>query len=562
MMYLLALRNVLRNFRRLAAMMLTITVIFMLLIIGNAVLTTTRNSLYEVYAQSVSGDMTVGAAGAVEESNFTIFGSDRLLVGQYLIAPTLADASGLKKTLESYSEIAGTAGLVSSAARVEIGRQKEDLTVFGVDFGEYPQVVSGLKLVEGRFPEAGEPGIIIQAQKGEAQSGKEQGWKDASDLIGEKALLSASNGRNFTLREVPVTGVFAYPVDDSLLNALVIVDAETSRALNGYLYDAESEAALTEEDKSLLGADDFDDFFTAFDEDSGDELDKPNESVNIQKIEEADEAEEAEKSEEGAASLNSGELSVNPEALFSSSKSSNSENSSNSVDTGDIGDSGDTGRIADTGESADHGDAEAPEKREAAASDGSWNFMIISLHDRNDTDKVSKKLAADGFSEDNGYLVRDWSASVGGNAQLAWFLQLLYNAGLLFISIGAVIIAANALLLSVLERTGEIGTLRAMGAGRMRISFMIFLETLMVIFISALVGIILGRFVLAWLNASEIVIQNPYIQILFGGKPVRGEIKLQHIGNHLLAAFILTILSMLYPLKRALSIQPVEAMAE
>lgn len=122
MMYLLALRNVLRNFRRLAAMMLTITVIFMLLIVGNAVLTTTRNSLYEVYAQSVSGDMTVGAAGAVEESNFTIFGSDRLLVGQYLIAPTLADASGLKKTLESYPEIAGTAGLVSSAARVEIGR--------------------------------------------------------------------------------------------------------------------------------------------------------------------------------------------------------------------------------------------------------------------------------------------------------------------------------------------------------------------------------------------------------------------------------------------------------
>ena len=161
-----------------------------------------------------------------------------------------------------------------------------------------------------------------------------------------------------------------------------------------------------------------------------------------------------------------------------------------------------------------------------------------------------------------GYRVRDWSSSVGGNARLAWFLQLLFNIGLLFVSFGAVIIAANALLLSVLERTGEIGTLRAMGASRLRIALMIFFETLLVVFGSAVIGIVLGHFATEQLNSAGIVIENPYIQILFGGEPLRGSVNLQIVLVHLAAGLLLTVLSMLYPLKRALGIRPVEAMAE
>ena len=84
----------------------------------------------------------------------------------------------------------------------------------------------------------------------------------------------------------------------------------------------------------------------------------------------------------------------------------------------------------------------------------------------------------------------------------------------------------------------------------------------MVVFGSALIGIFIGRLGTEWLNAKGIVIDNPYIKILFGGEPVRGEITLQSVAGHLAAAFFLTIISMLYPLKRALGISPVEAMAE
>ena len=485
MLILLAARNVLRNLRRLAPMMLSLVLVFALLVMGNAVLSTTINALYSVYARNLTGDLTVSPR---DKNNFTVFGSDQMLVGQYLIPPTLVDFAGLRSMAESLPEVRSTAGLISSAARVEVGGQYRNSTVFGVDFGTYPQLVSGLKLEAGAFPEPGEPGIVIQRR----------GWQDAEKLIGEKVLLAAGLGRTFTLREVTLTGVVSYPVKGEMLDTVVLVDAGTARALNGYLYNFAGDISISEEDQTAIESD-FDSLFSF------------------------DEPEEAAKDEMSG---------IDPMALFSG------DSSNSNVELSEMEDSD-------------------PEQEIEA-----WNFLLVSLYDRGSIDKVSSRLAGAGYNENKGYLVRDWSSSVGGSARLAWFLQLLFNIGLLFVSFGAAIIATNALLLSVLERTGEIGSLRAMGATRTRISVMVFLETLMVVFGSALIWILIGRLGTQWLNAKEIVIDNPYIKILFGGDPVRGEITLQNVTGHLAAALLLTVISMLYPLKRALGISPVEAMAE
>lgn len=495
MLILLAFRNVLRNLRRLAPMMVTLVLVFALLVIGNAVLGTTIDALYSVYARNVIGDFTVSS---IDKNNFTVFGSDQLLVGQYLVPPVLVDFPQLRSIAESFPEVRCTAGLISSAARVEIGGQYQNSIVFGVDFGTYPQLVPGLKLEAGVFPEPGKPGIVVQSQ----------GWQDAEKLIGEKVLLVTGLGRSFTLREVPLTGVVSYPVRDKMLDTVVLADAGTARALNGYLYNFAGDISISEEEQTVIESD-FDSLFSL--------------SVNDP--------------EEGGMD---GAAGIDPMALFS----------------GSVSDSGDVvpGKVK-----VDNSGIEAASLKPGA---DAWNFLLVSLYDRGDTDKVSSSLAGAGYNEKSGYLVREWSSSVGGSAELAWFLQLLFNIGLLFVSFGAAIITTNALLLSVLERTGEIGSLRAMGATRVRISVMIFLETLMVVFGSALIGILIGRLGIEWLNAKGMVIDNPYIKILFGGEPVRGEITLQSVTGHLTAAFLLTIISMLYPLKRALGISPVEAMAE
>src|SRR6056297_1535695 len=246
MLFSLALRNVRRNLRRLAPMMFSLVLVFALLIMGNAVLNTTLDALYGVYARNVTGDLTVSPQG---EDNFTVFGSDQLLVGQYLVPPTLVGFAKLQSTVEAMPQVRASAGLVSSAARVELAGKKQDSTVFGVDFGAYPALVPGLQLEAGTFPAPGQPGIVVQAR----------GWKDAAELIGRKVLLAAGLGRSFTLREVPLTGVFSYPVQDEMLNSVVLVDAGTARALNGYLYGGE-EIKYSEDEQEALESD-FDSLF-------------------------------------------------------------------------------------------------------------------------------------------------------------------------------------------------------------------------------------------------------------------------------------------------------------
>ncbi|MCK5674324.1 MAG: hypothetical protein KAH95_13165, partial [Spirochaetales bacterium] len=387
MLFLLAARNVLRNLHRLAPMMLSLVFVFTLLVIGNAVLGTTINALYSVYARNITGDLTISSK---DKNNFTVFGSDQLLVGQYLIPPILVDFPHLRSMAESLPEVRSTSGLISSAARVEIGGQFQNSIVFGVDFGSYPQLVSGLNLEAGFFPEPGEPGIVIQSR----------GWQNAEKLIGEKVLLAAGFSRSFTLREVPLTGIISYPVSDEMLDTVVLVDAGTARALNGYLYNFAGDISISEEEQTVIESD-FDSMFAL----GSDEVEEEGIDVSV---------------------------GIDPMALFS-------DDSSDSVDVvpETVRDESDSSDLIETGLSPG-GDA--------------WNFLLVSLYNKDDINKVSNRLAGLGYNEKSGYLIRDWSASVGGSARLAWFLQLLFNIGLLFVSFGAVIVATNALLLSVLER--------------------------------------------------------------------------------------------------------------
>src|SRR6056297_2000334 len=432
-------------------MMFSIALIFTLLVAGNAVLSTTFDMLYSLYAQRLSGDLTVSPTA---ESNFTIFGSDQMLVGSYLTPPTLVGFDTLKHRVEAYPQVRQSAGLISSAARDEVEKKRQDLLLFGVDFEDYSDLVTGLEIDEGTFPAPGEHGILVQ-----------QGH--FKDPVGKIALLTSGLGRNFTIREVPVAGTFSYPVDDKSLNTIALVDVETTRALNGYLYGMGEGPQLSEEEQQAL-SDDFSDMFQGTDnatDDTG--------AVNVQTGDSSD----------GSA--------INPDALFSGGATENSA-------------------------------SENSEKK--STGDAAWNFLLVSLHDRQDIERVSSLLASEGYTKDNGFRVRDWSSSVGGNAQLAYYLQLLFNIGLLFVSFGAAIIAANALLLSILERREEIGTLRAVGATRSRVALLIFFETLLIVFASALVGIALGAYAVGRLNQAALIPENQYITLLYGGNPIRGQV--------------------------------------
>jgi len=462
-------------------MVVILAVSFLSLLLGNAVLARSARALRATYASHVSGHLSVAAR---TESTFTIFGSSQLLVGEYLVPETILEYPKLEEFARSLPRVRSTAGLVSALARVSAGGRSHEQTVFGVDFAEYQRMFPSLELTRGRFPEPGERGVVLQ---------EATGWP--ADIVGEEALLAVARETSFTLREVPVRGMFRYPVDDELLSTVALADPDTARALNGYIYGAADEAEIPEEQQELLDSE-MDSMFGGRDGAAG-----------------------AGKASDPASA-------TDPEALLE--------------------------QLRDR--------READQARRTV--EGAWNFLLISTQEPGQADAVMRRLRRAGFGEDEGYLVRDWRDTVGGNARIVSYLQLLFNAGLLFVAFGAAIITTNALVLSVLERTREIGTFRALGASRARVGTLIAAETVIVVVGSALAGLALGALATRVLNGAGLVIDNRYIELLFGGGPVAGRVDAGLILSHLAAAGVLSVVALVYPLKRALGISPVEAMAE
>ncbi len=107
----------------------------------------------------------------------------------------------------------------------------------------------------------------------------------------------------------------------------------------------------------------------------------------------------------------------------------------------------------------------------------------------------------------------------------------------------------NAQLMSVMERTREIGVLRSVGWRKTRVLGMIFIESLLVCFLGGLLGILLG-----WL--SLVVLADGTTFLGDGGSAVRPE----RVIQALVTVFGLGIVGGLYPAWRASQLSPIEAL--
>ncbi len=475
-------RNVLRNRKRLLPLAVVLALTFAVLIVGNALLAYSEQSLYQTFARQISGDISVSYAG---DQNFTLFGSDALLVGDlYVPEPILGfeELDAFVRTIDSVAEITPA---VSGLAQVEIRNRSRNHTFLGVDFERFRRMFPDFELVDGSFPAPGERGILVQ-----------DSWPGTP--VGQRALMSTARDVSFTLREVPVTGVFRFPVDEATLDRVVLVDPETARVLNNYVLGAVSDA------------------------------DRSGDSA-------------------------SGDFDRELDDLFGDSDPFLFDDP---VDEADL--ESDRSVLDDLEDFFQQTTEEASAERQTVA--GSWNFLLISARSRRDAPLIQAELDRAGFNRENGYLVRDWRRTVGGNAEIAWYLQIMFNVGIVFVTLGAIMITTNSLILSVLERTGEIGTMRAIGASRARVAYMLILETLLVVTGSAVVGIVGGVAVSGVINHMHIVVDNPFISLLFGGGALQTTVSPRLIVVHLVSAVVLTVIAMMYPLKRGLEVSPVEAM--
>jgi putative ABC transport system permease protein len=180
-------------------------------------------------------------------------------------------------------------------------------------------------------------------------------------------------------------------------------------------------------------------------------------------------------------------------------------------------------------------------------------FMPVSANDHLEAVRQVKRLLGrrHGFDPADEGAVWCWDT-----VQMAQMVSHIYDSMELFLSFMAFITLGlggigvmNIMLVSVAERTREIGIKQAVGASPGRVLFEFFLEAIALTFLSGLAGL-----VAAWIICSAV--SRLPLPTLFAGLPVTATTALLAFGTLVLVG----ILAAIYPARRSSRLTPVEAL--
>lgn len=190
----------------------------------------------------------------------------------------------------------------------------------------------------------------------------------------------------------------------------------------------------------------------------------------------------------------------------------------------------------------------------------SWNFLLVCLQDAKKSKSTIKKLNK--IFRKNGWPVEatNWRHAAGSSALYLYWLRLIFNIGIFILLIAGFIVVANSLVIKVLDRTNEIGTLRAIGAKKRFISSQLLAETFMMTIISGIIGILMGYILAAILTNAHISFTNSFLVQLFGSKDLKIFITFSNILKQIGLVILLGIIGWAYPVVTALKVSPVKAM--
>jgi putative ABC transport system permease protein len=120
----------------------------------------------------------------------------------------------------------------------------------------------------------------------------------------------------------------------------------------------------------------------------------------------------------------------------------------------------------------------------------------------------------------------------------------------------------NTMLMAVLERVKELGMLMAIGMNKVRVFFLIVIETLLLGIISAPIGLLLGYLTINWLSETGIDL-SAWSQGMreFGMSDIiYPSLDSALYGQLAMAVFITAILAAIYPAIKAIQLRPDEAL--
>jgi len=191
---------------------------------------------------------------------------------------------------------------------------------------------------------------------------------------------------------------------------------------------------------------------------------------------------------------------------------------------------------------------------------GAWHYILLRTKDGVDPAAVIKDLNADFKSRNMDLVALDWEGAAGVVASFVVAAQTFFLILVIIISIVSVIVIMNTMVVSIIERTAEIGTMRALGANKSYIRKIFMTETFTLSVVGGLIGLVLAGILLFVLNRTGLPAPHSLFEIIFGGKIMHPVLSWVSAAQALGIMLLVGIVSSLYPTMVALRIQPVKAM--
>jgi len=477
LIFFLAARNVIRNWRKSLVVLLLFLAVNSLFFLGNSILEQSNRGLKETFIENFTGDLVVKSRS---ETDFGIFGANTPSIGEYFSIPVLKDYDSLLEVVEFSPYIRKNVSQVSGAASMKIAGRSYNVPLFGVEGDDYFSFFDSLELIEGELITTGEEGILLTVSRID-QIERETGTRPEP---GDPVLLTMVGRTGFKIREVPLKGIFSYKNSNESMDQILLVDVQTLRALNSITLASEREA-LSEDD---LFSGSIDDLFSVSDVEGEESRDFSAESVLDLLNQTADEE--------------SGDL---------------------------IG--------------------------------GGWNFILLDVKegvsDRKVMEELNRAFNAEGLDVE----VVNWRDAAGMTAALVSLLQIFFNGGFLLVLVAGVIAIVNILVISIFERTGEIGTLRAIGASKSYITLLFFLENMILALTAAFLSLLFSYVIFQLINRAGVPINNSLMISLLGMKQIHVTFMPSVALISVLTSILTGVLSIYFPLSLAVKIEPAAAVS-
>lgn len=192
---------------------------------------------------------------------------------------------------------------------------------------------------------------------------------------------------------------------------------------------------------------------------------------------------------------------------------------------------------------------------------GAYNVVFVKLKDKENLEQrtadLNRALQAGGASS----RAVTWQKAIGQLGDMAGIIRGALMGFVFFIFFVAIIIIMNTLSMAALERTAELGMMRAVGAQKRFVTGMFFIETACLAVIFGGFGIVIGAVSVPVLKAFQITAENNILQLLFGGKTFAPYLGVADILIGVIELALVTVIASIYPIRVARRITPLDAIS-